>query len=674
MKIVIREALFSDQTEEFLSPAEPKPFEKISIRFRTAVNNADNIYLCISDREILMQKISKYGALDYYEVEIDLFDTPVHYFFKIVLGNEVWFYDKLGPSKFVTNEFDFTIIPGFKTPDWAKGAVMYQILVDRFFNGDTSNDVLTDEYNYQDKNSQKVHDWNRPPGEMDIRDFYGGDIKGVMDKLDYLSYLGIEAIYFNPLFVSPSSHKYDIQDYDYIDPHIGVIKIEKGDLLDPNSNDNTQASLFINRVSNPENLIASNELFAQFCEEAHKRGIKIILDGVFNHCGSFNKWLDGAKIYSNKEEYKPGALWDEKSPYRDYFNFTSQYEYEGWWGHISLPKLNYETSENLLEEIMKIAENWLKPPYSIDGWRLDVAADIGHSEEFNHNFFRELRKRVKAINPEALILAEHYGDPSAWLNGDQWDTVMNYDAFMEPLSWFLTGMEKHSDAKKENLTGDSETFFSSMAFHMSKLHLPAMLTAMNQISNHDHSRFLTRTNGKVGRISTLASDAAVENTNKDILREAVVIQMTWPGSPTIYYGDEAGLTGFTDPDNRRTYPWGNEDIELIEFHREIIAIHKKNPSLQKGSIKMLYKDYNILSYGRFLKDNIIVVAINNNDESKEIEIPVWHLGATDSDKFVNLIRTSKNSYNVGSKVYDISDGKLNLELPAFGAAILKIKR
>ena len=551
---------------------------------------------------------------------------------------------------------------------------MYQIFVDRFFNGNPKNDVLTNEYNYLGKNVIGVSDWNKLPGDMDIREFYGGDLQGVLDKLDYLSYLGIEAIYFNPIFVSPSSHKYDVQDYDHIDPHFGVIVHEQGDLLTPGSKDNSLASCFINRVTNKENLEATNNFFAEFCDEVHKRGIKIILDGVFNHCGSFNKWLDSAKIYSSNDDYEKGALQDENSPYRNYFKFGKNNFYEGWWGYDTLPKLNYEKSENLFNEVMEIVEKWLKPPFNIDGWRLDVAADISHSKEYNHKFFKELRRRVKSINPEALILAEHYGDPSEWLLGDEWDSVMNYDAFMEPVSWFLTGMEKHSDLRKDNLIGDSENFFNTMSYNMSRFTCPSLFTAMNQLSNHDHSRFLTRTNGKVGRINTLCSEAASEHINKDIFREAIIIQMTWPGSPTIYYGDEVGLTGFTDPDNRRTYPWGNEDIELLEFHREIIEIRKNNPCLKYGSIKMLYKDYNIISYARFIKDNIIIVIINNNDEEKLIEVPVWHTGATDSEKLTNLIRTSKDSYNVGSKIYDIKDGKLKIELSPFSGAVLKVSQ
>lgn len=230
---------------------------------------------------------------------------------------------------------------------------------------------------------------------------------------------------------------------------------------------------------------------------------------------------------------------------------------------------------------MNVARKWVSPPYSIDGWRLDVAADLGHTAEYNHEFWRRFRQAVKEANPEALILAEHYGDPASWLEGDQWDSIMNYDAFMEPVTWFLTGMEKHSDSYNGGIWGDGEAFFNAMGYHMSRMQTNTVMTAMNQLSNHDHSRFLTRTNQMVGRIQTAGPEKAGHNIKPCVFREAVVIQMTWPGAPTLYYGDEAGVCGWTDPDSRRTYPWGKEDLELIEFHRYMTGIHRKIPVFRR---------------------------------------------------------------------------------------------
>ena len=213
----------------------------------------------------------------------------------------------------------------------------------------------------------------------------------------------------------------------------------------------------------------------------------------------------------------------------------------------------------------------------------------------NHQFWKDFKIAVKNANPDALILAEHYGDPSSWLQGDEWDSIMNYDAFMEPITWFLTGMQKHSDDYREDLHGNAGVFWDTMRHNMANFTMPSLFSAMNELSNHDHSRFLTRTNKKVGRTDTLGPDAANHNIKKEVFREAVVMQMTWPGSPTIYYGDEAGLCGFTDPDNRRTYPWGEEDLELINLHKEMIRIHKNNFELRRGSLKELYGDEAVIT-------------------------------------------------------------------------------
>lgn len=176
---------------------------------------------------------------------------------------------------------------------------------------------------------------------------------------------------------------------------------------------------------------------------------------------------------------------------------------------------------------------------------------------------------------------------------------MNYDAFMEPVTWFLTGMEKHSDEYRDDLLGNADHFMNAMKHHMANMMTPSLQTAMNQLSNHDHSRFLTRTNHKVGRVGQLGSRAAEEGVSLAVMREAIIMQMTWPGAPTLYYGDEAGLCGFTDPDNRRTYPWGREKRDLINFYREMIQIHRKSLALRKGSIKMLKAEPDLLAYGRF---------------------------------------------------------------------------
>mgnify|MGYP002284329272 FL=1 len=512
---------------------------------------------------------------------------------------------------------------------------------------------------------------------MDVWRFYGGDLQGIWNKLDYLQNLGVEVLYLNPIFVSPSNHKYDSQDYDYVDPHLGVIVEDGGECLAEGDNDNTHATKYQQRVVNKKNLEASNEFFAKFVQEVHNRGMKIILDGVFNHCGSFNKWMDRERIYENQEGYPKGAYVSADSPYRNFFSFNDpnawpyNTSYDGWWGHNTLPKLNYEQSPELKEYILNIGRKWVREPYNVDGWRLDVAADLGFTEEYNHKFWKEFRAAVKAERPDALILAEHYGDTSRWLGGDEWDTVMNYDAFMEPITWFLTGMEKHSDSRRDDLYGNAEAFKNSMIYNMAHMPGPSLQTAMNELSNHDHSRFLTRTNRRVGRMNTLGSDAASQGIDKGVMREAVVMQMTWVGAPTVYYGDEAGVCGFTDPDNRRTYPWGKEDQELLSFHKEAICIHKDNPVLTYGSTCFLSLEHQLLSYGRFDEENQIVVVVNNSREEREVNIPVWKASVPPFCTMERLMLTLENGFSTNDAVYGVRNGILYLKLPPVCSMILK---
>lgn len=674
-------ALFCDGTEGYVYPPEPKENELVTFRFRTAKDDADRVGLVTSADTYVMEKECTQGEFDYYTFEVRLGAEPFRYCFEVQSGTEKYYYGRCGISREILEYYNFVVVPGFSTPDWAKGAVMYQIFTDRFYNGDKSNDVETNEYYYIGDYSRRVTNWDKYPANMGVREFYGGDLQGVMDKLDYLQELGVEVVYFNPLFVSPSNHKYDIQDYDYIDPHYGEIVDDGGEVLPDGVTDNSQATKYKKRTTGLKNLEASNELFIKLVEELHRRGMKVILDGVFNHCGSFNKWMDRERIYEGEKDYEPGAYISADSPYRSYFRFFKEGpenwpyngNYDGWWGHDTLPKLNYEDSVKLENYILYIGRKWVSPPYNVDGWRLDVAADLGRSNEYNHDFWKKFRTAVKDANPSALILAEHYGDPSDWLKGDEWDTVMNYDAFMEPITWFLTGMEKHSDEAREELLGNIDNFIGSMAHHMSNMLTPSLQVAMNELSNHDHSRFLTRTNHMVGRVEHLGPEAANEYVNKAVMREAVVMQMTWVGAPTIYYGDEAGVCGFTDPDNRRTYPWGREDHELIAFHKEAIRIHKEHPALRTGSLKILSGEENVLSYARFKGNDRIVIVINNRSERTEVKVPVWEAEIPAKCRMKRLLYSYKDGYTTEYEEYLVEDGEVVANMGPHSALVLGMR-
>lgn len=636
--MINRSALFTDETLNFKTPYQPEAGDAVTLRFRTLKNDVLNVYVCFGGIKKSMTKVGNDpdGTFDYYQATFVCPENKVCYYFLASDEDDVVYYNRLGAVTNHQPEYNFSFIPGFKVPEWAIGRVFYQIFPDRFCNGDPSNDVEDNEYFYTGGHSRRIKDWYKIPDVLDVNNFYGGDLQGVMAKLDYLQDLGVEGVYFNPIFVSPSNHKYDTQDYDYIDPHLAVIEEDNGHAMEYWEKHNGYASRYIKRITSQVNLEKSNAYFAELVKEMHARGIKVILDGVFNHCGSFNKWMDREGIYLDKGDYEKGAYQSVNSPYRKYFKFnhpnSPSSSYEGWWGLVTLPKLNYEKSDELCEYIYNTGAKWVSAPFEADGWRLDVGADLGHSEKFNHKFWKNFRKSVKNANPQAFIFAEHYGDPSAWFNGEEWDSVMNYDAFMEPVTWFLTGMEKHSQYFDGDKLNNGKTFFESMFRNMARFPRPALDSAVNQLSNHDHSRFLTRTNRTPGTLKSNGGYAAGQGVDVRVMELAILIQMTWPGSPTLYYGDEAGQVGWTDPDSRRTYPWGRENRHIYDVYKSAIALRKKIHCLKTGSIKELDCGNGYIVYGRFDGVDSAVIIINNSDYEISLSVPVWEIGVERTDK------------------------------------------
>lgn len=661
-------SIYSDETKQFRSPAEPLSTDEVEISIRVGKGTFSAVFLCTEEREYLMEEVEEDGFFEYFKITLPPTEKKTTYYFRLQHGDEVGFYTKYGYADTFKNEGEFQIIRNYQTPDWAKGAVMYQIYPDRFCNGDPSNDVKTNEYVYLQRMAEQMEEWDTLPAATDVNHFYGGDLQGVIDKLDYLKELGIEVIYFNPIFVSPSNHKYDAQDYHHIDPHLGKIAVDGGKVLDSNATTNVGATMYAARTTREENLTASDKLFAELVEKAHERGIRVLVDGVFNHCGAFHKWMDREGFYKGTVK---GAYQYEDSPYHDYFYWNEDGTYEGWWGYENHPKLNAEGCEELKKEILEIGKKWVSAPFDVDGWRLDVAADLGKTPEFNHKFWSEFRDVIKGVSTDKLILAEHYGDAADWLQGDQWDSIMNYDAFMEPVTWFLTGVSKHSTEKREDMYNNADVFWGTMIYQMGKLPSQAIATSMNELSNHDHSRFLTRTNRRIGRLETDGSGAASEGIDLAVLREAVLLQMTWTGAPTVYYGDEAGLAGWTDPDNRRTYPWGKENKELIAFHQKAIHLRKENPVLRHGSLKQLYGEYGVIAYGRFDRENKFLVALNNTDEGKSISVPVWQTDMKAEGSLKNCLVTSRDGFTDFGFQCPVKNGFAELTLPPKSAVVLK---
>jgi len=696
------QAVYADGSAFYVHPQEPTDRDWVTLKIRTGRSDFSEVFLRLEDFSLSMTKTLSEGSFDFWYAELPPSSETRLYYFELKRNKTSYFYGRRGLARTSPDDSSrFSLVPNFKVPSWMKGAVLYQIFVDRFANGDRSNDVLTNEYMYDNWPSVRVEDWYALPdasrsyaaGGNRTREFFGGDLEGVIQKLDYLKDLGVEGIYLNPVFVSPSNHKYDTQDYEHVDPHFGVIVKDGGVLIDPTkdpnykksgasdaSKVNQSAEKYKIRTTDPENLAASDAKLRELISKAHERGIKVILDGVFNHAGSFNRWFDREKLYPL--EQGPGAYESKNSPFRDYFKFTKDAwpdneNYETWYGYKTLPKLNYEGSSDLERKILDIASTWVSKEMgaAADGWRLDVAADLGHSPKYNHYFWSVFRTAVKNANPEAVILAEVYGDSSSWLRGDQWDTVMNYDAFFEPVGWFLTGLEKHSYYYREKLHNDSAVFASDLADKMAKLPWNSLEIAMNELDNHDHSRFLTRTSGfvddKRSTDDVSPQEKAGEAVNKGILKEAVILQMTLPGAPTLYYGDEAGLVGFTDPDDRRTYPWGREDEELLSFYKDVIAVHKEFSALRTGSFTTLYaRDKGVYALGRWDASTVVIAALNNNAEAREVDLPVTAVGLADGDVLQLVLFADRDSHGRPGTAVKVVDGVIPLKIPAFGGLIL----
>jgi len=471
-------------------------------------------------------------------------------------GGEGQIYEHLPPSYQVT-----VYEPGTATPNWFKESVMYQIFVERFYNGHENGRIENPK-----PNSHLYTDWwqdipvyRRDPvtGRITSFDFFGGNLLGVLKKLPYLKELGINVIYFNPLFEAVSNHKYDTGDYHKID-----------------------------------NMFGDNRLFEELCTKAQEMGIAIILDGVFSHTGSDS-------IYFNKEGHYPslGAYQSKDSPYYSWYRFTEYpHRYESWWGIDSLP--NVKEMDASYQDFIIYGENsvlkhWMK--IGIKGWRLDVVDEL--PDEFLKNFYQAL----KEIDPDAILIGEVWEDASnkvsynkfrGYLLGRELDSTMNYPFRQILLAFFLGCV-------------DAEETHRALMSLSENYPLHHFYSAMNLIGSHD-----------VVRVLTLLGDAPPEQCiSKEEqghyklppaqrkravarLKLLVLWQMTFPGVPCIYYGDEAGLEGYADPLNRRTYPWGREDRELLDWYKKIIALRNQYDVLKTGEWQLLYAQGDVYGYLR----------------------------------------------------------------------------
>lgn len=443
------------------------------------------------------------------------------------------------------------------TPEWVKDAVFYQIFPDRFRRGagPPANPAPVD---------GSFETWDAPPT---LRGFKGGNLWGVIEKLDYLKEQGFNALYFCPVFCSTANHRYHTSDYFQVDPMLG-----------------------------------GNAALRMLVEEAHRRDMRVVLDGVFNHCGRAHFAFQ--HVMEN----------EAASPYRDWFHiykfplnaYSKHGNYAAWWNNPELPKFNTANPE-CRSYLLSVAEYWFE--YGIDGWRLDVPNEIDDDE-----FWREFRRRVKARNPEAYIVGEIWDEAGRWLQGDQFDAVMNYPLGRAILGFVGAEMLDKDLAAKSGL-GRLESL-GAMACHnrleeLFRRYDWGIVTAqMNIMTSHDTPRIYSILRGRLERVQL-----------------AFAMLFTLPGAPTVYYGDEIGMAGGHDPDNRRGMIWDEArwHKSIQQTIQQMSALRLSLPVLRRGRYQYLYAQDAHLAFARTLEQSSVVVTVNASSEPWRINIPLHGL-------------------------------------------------
>ncbi len=565
-----------------------------------------------------------------------------------------------------------------KPLDWAQGIVWYQIFPERFYNGDPANDPLPEEVPGADlQPGWQIHPWTSDwyklqPWEKKQSDRfydvvftrrYGGDLIGVIKKLDYLKELGVEAIYFNPVFEAPSLHKYDGATYHHIDNNFG-----------PDAQGDRQRLLQANETENPKTWIwtRADSTFLQLIQEAHVRGIKVVIDGVFNHTGTQCFAFQDVIKNQQKSRYANWYIilrWDDpQTP-------ENEFDYKGWWGVKTLPELKEDANgivHGPREYIFHAVERWMDPngdgdpSDGIDGWRLDVA------EEVAKPFWKEWYARVKAINPNALVVTEIWHDASGWIKEKLTDATMNYE-FARAVMAFFVDRKKRISARE---------FAARMEDLKKRYGLKTMNRLWSMLDSHDTDRLASMIlnpdrdyDKQAGPRDNPAYVVRKPNAKeRQIQKMIVAFQMAFTGSPIIYYGDEAGMWGADDPDDRKPMVWpemqfedethhplpgktrpadsNGFDAQLFDYYKTMIALRKSNPALRVGDFKFLQEAMSddVLIFTRSFEKQLALAVFNRAKQSRTVKIPV----DSQSGTFVQALT---------GKTFKAVEGQLTLEVP-----------
>ena len=463
-------------------------------------------------------------------------------------------------------------------PSWVADQIFYQIFPDRFARSlprEAGQDTVY--YHHAAHRDIVLRDWDEPvTADAGGSTFYGGDLDGISEKLPWLQKLGVTALYLNPVFTAPSVHKYDTQDYRHVDPQFG-----------------------------------GDPALLRLREKTRRAGMRLVLDGVFNHSGDSHPWFDRHNTATD------GACHNPASPYRDWYSFSAEGQALDWLGYSSLPKLDYR-SATLIDEIYRgensVVRHWLREPWCMDGWRLDVVHMLGEGGGARNNLqhVAGITKAAKETLPEAYIVGEHFGDARQWLQADVEDAAMNYRGFTFPVWAFLANTDISMDPQRI----DAQTCMAWMDNYRAGLSHQQQLRMFNQLDSHDTPRFKTVLGKDVVRLPL-----------------AVIWLFTWPGVPCIYYGDEVGLDGANDPFCRKPFPWdkAKQDTELLALYQRMSRLRKRSRALCYGGCHVIYAEENVVIFLRLYQQERVLVAVNRGEPcevvlpaSPLLDVKVWH--------------------------------------------------
>lgn len=632
-------SVYSDGSEAFVSKPIPDFGDEVTIKIRVDVKSPlKKVFLRMlsngAERLFEMQNDVEWRGLQYYETKIKVEEPVVRYQFYLVSDDRIYYYTQLGITTYIPDgTYDFKLITGYEQPSWVRGAVFYQIFPDRFYNGNPENDVLDGEYTFNGHPTVQIKDWNSVPPAYEEAfnlDFYGGDLEGIRKKIPYLKELGVTALYINPIFSAATVHKYDCLDYFAIDPHLG-----------------------------------GEKALAELTDALHSEGMRLILDVSVNHTGTAHKWFNKE---GNFFEKSIGAYNNKEALERSFYFFEEDNSYKSWFGVETLPTLNYTSKElrkMIYESEDSLVKKWLKSPYSVDGWRFDVADVMARNNELQlqHEVWPGIRKSIKEVNEEAYILAEDWGDCSEYLQGNEWDSPMNYYGFGRCVRQFC-GEPDLFNMRNEVLSQISYKMTADdlkcrIMEHWAKLPHVIQEVQFNLLDSHDVSR--------------LHND---ENVTEGNYEAAVVMLFTMPGAASIYYGDELATDGSTATTEGCRYPmpWDRvtEDLgerddisgRYYQLYQKLANLKKNSPAIREGGFKIIYAEGYAFAYTRFLGEEAFLVVWSREVAEKEVKIPLAVLGDCQVESKRDELGKELNYHQSGQELY--------LTIPADTAYIIRV--